>query len=102
MIIHIKGNIKKIFSSDLDGAEHLKFIVNDVQSMDGQKHNLKEVFCAVRFGDSFGILTPFQIEEGTEIELKGELVRDQEKKDEVLHYTHHPVGFVIYNGQEYK
>ena len=61
----------------------------------------RAVFVAIRFGDNLGIQVPVQgLTDGAALHLKGEwITRDQAQshggeKLSVLHFTHHPIGFI--------
>jgi hypothetical protein len=70
------------------------------------------VFVALRFGDRDGLNHPIRgLHPGQPIELQGEYIdsghayptQDNEGHPPlpVLHFTHHPVGYVVYDGQRY-
>ncbi len=61
----------------------------------------REVFLAIRFGDPMGVQTPIPgLEPGAKLHLKGEwITRDKAlehggERLSVLHFTHHPIGYV--------
>jgi hypothetical protein len=70
-----------------------------------------EVFVAVRFGDNEGLAEEIPgLQAGQPIEVQGEYIPEANAypTDDnsspvlpVLHFTHHPVGYVRYAGQYY-
>ncbi|MEQ5843163.1 MULTISPECIES: hypothetical protein [Paraburkholderia] len=113
----IQGTISRVFASPENhhGANHQQFIVtiDKVVKFDGGTQNLvgTEVFLAVRFGDSEGLAHEIPgLQAGQPIEAQGEYIAEAsayptEDNDNpvlaVLHFTHHPVGYVLYQGQYY-
>jgi hypothetical protein len=92
----------------------MHFIVDHIEviSIKGADQSLvtPEAFCAVRFGDKLGLKKHIEgLEPGQPIELQGEYI-DQNHAypspdnpgDAVLHFTHHPVGYVVYHGKRYE
>ncbi len=69
-----------------------------------------ELFCAIRYWDNDGFGEPISgLESGNPIELEGVYIDKNHvypsignPDDPVLYFTHHPVGFVIYNGKGYE
>jgi hypothetical protein len=69
-----------------------------------------EIFCAIRYGDARSFLNPIpELREGNPIELKGEYIDRNHAYpsvgnpgDPVLHFTHHPLGYVIYDNVYYE
>lgn len=102
--VHVKGTIKKVLPDDINGAKHQSIIVNNIQGV----YKVSEVFCAIRYGDEEGLKSPIpDLKEGAQIELKGEFIatnhgyKQTSNEDPVIHFTHYPVGFVVYNGVKY-
>ena len=70
-----------------------------------------EVFLAVRFGDNEGLAQEIPgLQAGQPIEAQGEYISEatayptEDNSNPilpVLHFTHHPVGYVLYHGQYY-
>jgi endonuclease G, mitochondrial len=61
----------------------------------------RKVFVAIRFGDAMGIQEPIKgLEVGAILHLKGEWITQEKarshggEKMSVLHFTHHPLGFI--------
>ncbi|EEM13588.1 hypothetical protein bpmyx0001_55920 [Bacillus pseudomycoides DSM 12442] len=115
-IVHVKATIKLVEEDDSnsEGGTHQHFLINNIQVIDikGAPKSLveDEAFCAIRYGDKLGLKNPIpDLKEGEEIELQGEYVDKTHAKvgignpgDPVIHFTHHPVGFVNYNGKHYE
>jgi hypothetical protein len=115
-IVHINAIIKLVEEDDKDpkGGTHQHFLVNQIQVIDiqGAERSLvtDEAFCAIRYGDTLGLKQPIPgLAEGEKIELKGEYIdKNHALKgignpgDPVIHFTHHPVGFVNYQGKHYE
>ena len=98
----------------LKGGTHQHFLVHQIEVIDivgGDKASVAdEAFCAIRYGDNLGLKEKISgLKEGEEIELKGEYIDKNHALpgvgnpgDPVIHFTHHPVGFVNYNGKHYE
>ncbi|WP_338134883.1 hypothetical protein [Paenibacillus alvei] len=92
--MHVKATIVKVYPDrERRGAMHQHFDV-----------------VAIRYGDHMGLAEPISgIAEGQEIELQGEYIdhghayatEDNRDRSPVIHFTHRPVGYVIYQGKEY-
>ncbi len=66
----------------------------------------EEVFLSVRFGDRMGLPQPVPgIKNGSELRVRGEWITKDKayahggKKLSVIHFTHHPLGFICDNTQ---
>jgi hypothetical protein len=115
-VVHVKAIIKLVENDDKDpkGGTHQHFLVHRIQviDIDGAEKSLvtDEAFCAIRYGDNLGLKERIpDLKEGEEIELKGEYIdKNHALKgignpgDPVIHFTHHPVGFVNYHGNHYE
>jgi hypothetical protein len=117
-LVRIKGTVEHVFPSPSNhhGANHQHFTVkvDQVLKVEGADASAigPVVFVAMRFGDDEGVDHEIEdLRENTPIELQGEYVSSAEayKTEDnegnpplpVLHFTHHPVGYVIYNGDHY-
>ncbi|MCM3273587.1 hypothetical protein [Paenibacillus elgii] len=116
-VVHVKATIVKVYPDrERSGAMHQHFDVkiNELISIKGADASLvdknSDTFVAIRYGDNLGLADPITgITEGQEIELQGEYIdhnhayptEDNRDKYPVIHFTHKPVGFVIYQGKEY-
>jgi hypothetical protein len=115
-IVHVKGIIKRV-EEDGESASgmHQHLLVNQIVVIDikgGTNPSIvsNEAFVAIRYGDAEGI--PDRIAyfaEGQPIELQGEYVDENHAHkgignpgDPVIHFTHHPLGFVVYQGVRYE
>jgi len=115
-VVHLTAMIKLVEQdvTDQQGATHMHFLIHQVQviSITGGEASIVsgEIFCAVRYGDSMGLSGRIdELEEGQAIEMQGEYIDVNHAYpsvgnpgDAVLHFTHHPVGFVIYQGKRYE
>jgi endonuclease G, mitochondrial len=117
-VVEVEATIVK---SNGDEHEHYQFYVNVTkqvtQSDDAEvnqdianciEHKL-EVFLAVRYGDNEGLSQPIKSGDnvGDQLHIKGQWIpaerahaQDGEKVS-VLHFTHHPVGFICTTEQCY-
>lgn len=116
-LARVQGTVARVFEGPENhhGANHQHFTVkiDKVLKFDGGNTDIagQEVFVAVRFGDSEGLDHEIEdLEAGNPIELQGEYISDSEAyptEDNsnpvlpVLHFTHHPVGYVAYEGEHY-
>jgi hypothetical protein len=110
-VAHVKATIKKIESS---GHGHQHLIIQNIRVINTENLNANtvenEAFVAIRYGDSLGLPAPVpDLKTGEEIEIQGEYIdRNHASKssdnpgDPVLHFTHHPLGYVIYHGKKYE
>lgn len=114
-VVHVKAVIKTVEQeADVHGVAHYHLLVNQIQvlSIEGGDASMvsDEAFCAIRYGDSEGISKPIPgLKAGNPIELQGEYIDKNHiyptvgnPGDPVIHFTHHPVGFVVYEGQRYE
>ncbi|GIM47053.1 hypothetical protein DNHGIG_26020 [Collibacillus ludicampi] len=114
--VHVKAVIKKV-EDDVNhhGVGHMHFLIGDLEliSIEGADPSIvwkDEAFCAVRYGDQMGLSERIEgLKEGEPIEMQGEYIDKNHAYhtignpgDPVLHFTHHPVGFVIYGGKRYE
>lgn len=113
--IHVKAVIKTVEpDAQVHGVNHHHLLIHEIQVLDAQGTSPAvipdELFCAIRYGDSLGLPGPIPgLQAGQPIELQGEYVDKNHiypsignPGDAVLHFTHHPVGYVIYHGQRYE
>lgn len=116
-LARVRGTVTKVFDGPENhhGANHQHFRVQVTQvvRLDGSNVNLVGVtlFVAVRFGDNLGLDSEIEgLAVGNPIELQGEYIDQAHAyptEDNtnpvlpVLHFTHHPVGFVEYGGEHY-
>lgn len=107
-LIRIVATIEKLYpySSHHHGANHQHLIVNNikVEYSEGLPPGMEvsqEIFVAVRFGDHVGLVDPVPFVEGKMTRLQGEYIDSADAYStpenpglSVLHFTHHPAGFV--------
>ncbi|WP_018132241.1 hypothetical protein [Effusibacillus pohliae] len=114
-IVHIKSVIKTVEEDvRVQGVAHHHLLIHQTAVFDvrgGDPSIVKdEIFCSIRYGDSWGLNGPIpDLQAGQVIELQGEYIDKNHAYpsvgnpgDPVLHFTHHPVGFVIYQGVRYE
>ena len=113
----VQGTISRVFDGpeNHNGANHQQFdvTITSVLKFEGGSANLvgTQVFVAVRFGDGEGLSQEIPgLAVGQPIELQGEYISvasaypTEDNNDPVLpvlHFTHHPVGYVKYQGEYY-
>jgi hypothetical protein len=113
-IVHVRGTVTRIFGDANNGqADHMHFDVKIDTDLGNSSDNLpgQEVFLAVRYGDQMGLSKPIDnLQTNTPIEIQGEYISadkafagpdNSTPKLPVLHFTHHPLGFIVYNGLKY-
>lgn len=107
-LIRVVGKIEKLYPSpdNHNGANHEHLILNDikVEYSEGLPEGFSvssEIFVAIRFGDQEGLVDPVPFVEGKMTRMQGEYIDSSEAYPtndnpglSVLHFTHHPVGFV--------
>ncbi len=107
-LIRVVGNIKHLYPAPENhhGANHQHLILDNIQVeyTEGMPEGLEvssEIFVAIRFGDNEGLVDPIPFVEGQLTRMQGEYINAAEAyatEDNpglaVLHFTHHPVGFV--------
>ena len=103
--------VKEPDDSDPSGGQHQRLVVRVVKILRSDAHvatdlnksltNALDVFLAIRIGDSMGIAKPIPgLKVGLPLHLQGEWIPKDKaqahggRKMSVLHFTHHPVGFV--------
>lgn len=106
---HVEATVSRVFPDryDHDGAEHQHIWIDQLQPLDDGEPYDGDVFVAIRVTEG-GIGRDIPFQQGTPVEMQGMFIPadqaypGQDNKDlPVLHYTHHPVGFVIYEGKKY-
>jgi hypothetical protein len=106
---HVRAVVSRVFPDRYahDGAEHQHIWIDQLESLDGEDDYVGNVFVAIRVTDG-GIGQDISFAEGHSVEMQGDWIPADEAtagEDDpglpVLHFTHKPVGFVVYDGQEY-
>lgn len=119
-VVEVKARIaqREPDDTDPDGGTHYRLrlrITTILQSDPDVDDDLMRaqadgdaVFCAIRYGDAMGIRTPMQgLDDGAELHVKGEWITRANARSHggeqmaVLHFTHHPLGFVCTDAQCY-
>ena len=110
-VVEVAATLKRRKADDTSGAQHIQLFITLTKLIQGDPavdadiqrvlSDGEEVFVAIRTGDSEGITQPILgLVAGVGLDLKGEWIpRDQAgavggEHISVLHYTHHPVGFI--------
>lgn len=112
-VVEVEASLTVREPDDLDnnGGKHYRLriavtkIVKDDPDVSKDVKNAKatgrDVFVAIRFGDSMGIQETIKgMNAGAALKLKGEWITKEKarahggEKMSVLHFTHHPLGFV--------
>lgn len=115
--VRISAELTKVFAGPENhhGANHQHFRVKVTQVLkfEGGQADLvgQELFVALRFGDGEGLSAPIaDLQVGQPIEIQGEYISAAEAyptEDNadpilpVLHFTHHPLGYVRYHDETY-
>ncbi|MBL7881476.1 MAG: hypothetical protein JNN23_16715 [Chryseobacterium gambrini] len=98
--IHLKINVSGIIDAST-------VVLNDVEKCKNEK---LPVFVSVRYGDKMGIEEPINegLEEGGTLHLRGEWIPADKayshggERMSVLHFTHHPLGFICTSSKCYE
>lgn len=110
-VVEVSGTIRVREPDDVDGDRHhrLRVTMCDVLVSDpdvdtdlsAHLASGEDVFVAIRFGDRMGILHPVPgLDAGRVVHLRGEWIPAAVAREHggehlsVLHFTHHPIGFV--------
>ncbi|GIM47292.1 hypothetical protein DNHGIG_28410 [Collibacillus ludicampi] len=114
-VVHVKALIQAVEDDVIiHGVAHHHLLINNIEVItihgEDESNVSDEAFVAIRYGDNMGLSGPIEgLEEGQEIELQGEYIDKNHvyesignPGDPVIHFTHHPVGFVIYKGIRYE
>ncbi len=107
---HVGANIVKLFGEqvDIQGAAHQQLWIDRLTSLNQDGFSYAgNVFVAIRITEG-GIGQEIPFEEGRKVEMQGMFIpADQATAGPndpglpVLHFTHKPVGFVVYDGKTY-
>lgn len=114
-VVHVAATIKNYegIATDHTGATHQHLIITIDKVLDihgGDASIVKgDAFVAIRFGDNLGLKSEIPgLAEGQPIEMQGEYIDANHAYpstgnpgDAVIHFTHHPVGYILYQGQKY-
>lgn len=109
-LVHVSATVVKLFTQRIQAAnaQHQQLWIDNLASLNGDGFGyVGNVFVAIRITDGgIGREIPFVV--GTPVELQGMFIpADQttagtnDPSLPVLHFTHKPVGFVIYDGTTY-
>ena len=108
---HVSATVVRLFGERMRaaGAEHQQLWIDGLASLNGDGFSYAgNVFVAIRITDG-GIGAEIPFVANTPVELQGMFIpADQATAGTndpglpVLHFTHSPVGFVVYGGKTYK
>ena len=109
--VHVTANVVQLFGERLvaESAQHQQLWIDKLTSLDSDGFSYAgNVFVAIRVTDGgIGQDIPFVV--NTPVELQGMFITAAEATAgvndpglPVLHFTHSPVGFVVYDGKTYK
>jgi endonuclease G len=110
-VVEVAAKLRQREPDDTDGDQHVRLLITVTELLEGNPavnadvervvDAGDDVFVAIRIGDSMGITEPIQgLAAGVGLDLKGEWIpRDRAQAHggrpmSVLHFTHHPVGFI--------
>ena len=107
---HVGASIVRLFGEriQLAGAAHQQLWIDQLASLDGDGFSYAgDVFVAIRITDGgIGQEIPFVV--GTGVAMQGLFIPAEAATPgandpglPVLHFTHRPVGFVVYDGKTY-
>jgi hypothetical protein len=108
IIVTVTGTVSEFRGYD-HKHQHEFLLVDNIQVKQIENGSASEIphqaFVAIRI-DRQGTHQPIYVRLGDPIELKGEFIpynqafKNQENCcDAVIHFTHHPVGYVLYHGK---
>lgn len=106
---HVSAVVSRVFPDRYahDGAEHQHIWIDEVTALDGGPDYEGNVFVAIRITEG-GIGQDIPFADDAPIELQGDWIPAGEAtagEDDpglpVLHFTHRPVGFVVYGDRRY-
>ena len=109
--VHVSATVVKLFGERLaiEDAEHQQLWIDRLTSLDGDGFSYAgNVFVAIRITEGgIGEEIPFVAD--TPVELQGMFIAADQATPgtndpglPVLHFTHSPVGFVVYDGRTYQ
>ena len=110
-LCHVSATVAQLFGSRvvIEHAEHQQLWIDGLTSLNDDGFTYSgDVFVAIRITEG-GIGEDIPFVTGTPVELQGMFIpADQATAGAndpglpVLHFTHAPVGFVVYDGKTYK
>ncbi|MCL6599168.1 MAG: S53 family peptidase [Alicyclobacillus macrosporangiidus] len=114
-VVRVKARIRSVEpDAQAHGAHHHRLLVDHIQVLKvwhGFSYEVEDrAFVAIRYGDELGLPGPIPgLAPGKEIELQGRYIPawlarpgDGNAGEAVLDETHHPFGFVVYEGRLYR
>jgi hypothetical protein len=106
--VTVEASVVKVLPDDEKGAKHQRFLIHIDKVLENPKSvsidTNRNVLVALRYGDKNGIPERLRLEHaiGKHMELKGMYVPKDGNQDPVLHFTHHPVGYVKFDNHIYR
>ncbi|WAH42137.1 S53 family peptidase [Alicyclobacillus fastidiosus] len=114
-IVRVLATIQTVEADeDVRGVHHHRLLLRDVHvlAIRGADPSIVKgyAFVAIRYGDDEGLQGPIPgLQAGHSIELQGEYIPQNDTYpsvgnpgDPVIHFVHHPIGFVVYEGRTYE
>jgi len=107
---HVSAAVARVFPDRYahDGAEHQHIWIDGLKALDNGEDYDGDVFVAIRITQG-GVGQDIPFAEGAEVEMQGDWIPAEQAtagQDDpnlpVLHFTHRPVGFVVYQGETYE
>jgi len=110
-IVEVRADLRQREPDDTDGDQHIRLLITVTELLEGDPavdtdvervlDSGEDVFVAIRIGDSMGITETIEgLDAGAGLDLKGEWIPKAKAASHggravsVLHFTHHPVGFI--------
>jgi len=110
-VVEVSATIDVREPDDTDGDRHIRLRVRVTEVLHDDpdvaadiKRNIdaaSDVFVAIRYGDQMGLPSvPPGLDAGAQLRLKGEWIPREHAQNHggeamsVLHFTHHPIGFI--------
>ncbi|HKM55851.1 MAG TPA: hypothetical protein VJY33_20770 [Isosphaeraceae bacterium] len=110
-IVEVAAKLREREPDDTEGDQHIRLLITVAELLEGNPavngdverviDSGEDVFVAIRIGDSMGITDEIKgLDPGAGLDLKGEWIPKSKatahggQAVSVLHFTHHPVGFI--------
>jgi hypothetical protein len=110
-IVEVAAKLREREPDDTEGDQHVRLLITVAELLEGNTavnndverviDSGEDIFVAIRIGDSMGITnTILGLDAGAGLDLKGEWIPKAKAQSHggramsVLHFTHHPVGFI--------
>ena len=110
-VVEVSATLRDREPDDTEGDQHVRLLITVTELLEGNPavnddvqrvlDSSEDVFVAIRIGDSMGITEEIKgLVAGAGLDLKGEWIPKSKatahggQAVSVLHFTHHPVGFI--------